>query len=120
MKNFREFIQLKESKSFSDKEARSLGDSLHVDWSKVDFKEFLQGLSVESEHDDGGELAVVDSKKDLAKIVLTHLKEKPDYYTRLKAVEEDIAANSVGSGAIAGLKGEPVIRKTLKKRVLTR
>jgi len=120
MRKFREFLTLHESKEIFDKKARALGDSLGVDWSRVNFDEFLRGLSVESEHDDGGELDIVDSDKDLAKIVLAHLKEKPDYYTKLKAMEEDAIANSVGNNAVAGLKGEPVIRKTLKKKILTR
>jgi hypothetical protein len=116
MKSFIDYLT--ESKSFSENEAKKLGDSLDVDWSKVDLKQFIMGLSVESEHDDGGKLDVVDSKKDLAKIVLAHLKEKPDYYAKLKKVEEDAPTNSAGSGAVAGLSGEPVIRKfpRVKKR----
>jgi hypothetical protein len=44
----------------------------------------------------------------LGRIVLAHLKEVPKYYTKLKKVEEDAPANSVGTGAgVAGLT-EPV------------
>jgi hypothetical protein len=106
---------LKESKkSFTTDEAKELGDSLDVNWDKVDLNEFKRGLSVESEHDDGGKLDVVDSKKDLAKIVLAHLKEKPDYYTKLTSVEEEVPANSVSGGNIAGLKQPIVFRKKPK------
>jgi hypothetical protein len=106
---------LKESnKEFSSDEAKSIGDSLDVDWSKVDAQEFRRGLSVESEHDDGGKLDVVDSKKDLAKIVLAHLKEKPDYYTQLKSVEEEVPANSVSGGNVSGLREPIVFRKKPK------
>lgn len=106
---------LKESsKSFSADEAKNLGDSLDVDWNEVDMDEFRRGLSVESEHDDGGKLDVVDSKKDLAKIVLAHLKEKPDYYTNLKSVEEEVPANSVSGGNVSGLREPIVFRKKPK------
>lgn len=109
MKSFKSYL-LTEEKSISLEDAKKLGDSLSVDWKKIDLKQFKMGLDVESEHDDDSELDVVDSKKDLAKIVLTHLKEKPDYYTKLKSVEEDAPANNVGSGSISGIK-EPIISK---------
>lgn len=111
MKSFLTYIQ---ESSFSDTEAKNLGDSLGVDWQKIDLNEFKKGLSVESEHDDGGELDVVDSKKDLAKIVLAHLKEKPDYYTRLKKVEEEVPANSISGGNVAGIREPIVFRKKPK------
>ena len=106
---------LKESSTtFTTDEAKQLGDSLNVDWNKVDINQFRRGLSVESEHDDGGKLDVVDSKKDLAKIVLAHLKEKPDYYTKLKSVEEEVPANSVSGGNVSGLREPIVFRKKPK------
>jgi hypothetical protein len=111
MKSFLTYIQ--ESTS-STEDAKSLGDSLNVDWKKVDLNEFKKGLSVESEHNDGGELDVVNSKKDLAKIVLAHLKEKPDYYTRLKKMEEEVPANSISGGNVAGIREPIVFRKKPK------
>jgi len=115
MKSFIDYLY--ESKSFSENDAKALGDSLDVDWSKVKLKEFVMGLEVESEHDDG-ELDVVNSQKDLARIVLAHLKEVPDYYTKLKSVEEDAPANSIAGGGIAGIN-EPFRRTVpiLKRRV---
>lgn len=111
MHSFKTFL----TEAYDTKSAKAIGDSLRVDWNKVDIEEFKKGLSVESEHDDGSELDVVDSEKDLAKIVLAHLKEKPDYYSRLKKVEEDgVPANSISGGGIAGLK-EPIIRKKPKR-----
>ncbi|CAB4141234.1 hypothetical protein UFOVP410_73 [uncultured Caudovirales phage] len=114
MKNFKQFLS--EAKSFTKDQAKEIGDSLSVDWKKYDLEQFRRGLEVESEHDDGSELDVVGSKKDLGKIVLAHLKELPDYYTRLKKMEEDAPANSVGTGAgVAGLV-EPLIPLTFVKR----
>lgn len=118
MKSFKSFI-CEEARTFSKEDAKALGDSFNVDWSKVDLEEFILGLGVESEHDDGGKLDVVDSKTDLAKIVLAHLKENPKYYTKLKQVEEEVPANSISGGNVAGLK-EPIVVKRKKSSILTR
>ena len=114
MRSFKQFLI--EKRIYSTDEAKAIGDSLAVDWNKISLTQFKMGLSVESEHDDGGKLDVVHSKKDLGKIVLAHLKEVPDYYTKLKKVEEEAPANSVAGGGVAGLR-EPIIRNTppLKK-----
>jgi hypothetical protein len=56
---------------------RRVGDELGVDWKKVDFDEFSDGMFDEDEHGKGA--------KETAKIVLDHLKENPKYYTKLKA-----------------------------------
>jgi hypothetical protein len=112
MKSFKQHL----TESFSKEVAKELGNKLSVNWNKVDIDEFIKGLSVEKEHDDGGKLDVVSSNLDLAKIVLAHLKERPDYYTKLKSVEEDVPANSISAGGIAGLK-EPIIRKRPKLSV---
>jgi hypothetical protein len=109
MKSFRQHL----SESFTKSSAKELGDKLSVNWEKVDLDEFTKGLSVEKEHDDGGKLDVVSSNLDLAKIVLAHLKERPDYYTKLKSVEEDVPANSISAGGVAGLR-EPIVRKRPK------
>lgn len=110
MKSFRTFLT-EAKRTFSKSEAKTLGDKLSVDWSKVDLNQFTAGLSVESEHDDGGKLDVVDSSLDLAKIVLAHLKEVPDYYSKLKKVEEEVPANSLSGNGVAGLREPIVVRK---------
>ena len=86
MKTFRHY--LKEAKTFSKDQAKQIGDSVGVNWSKVDLEQFRKGLGVESEHDKNDELDVVKNKKDLAKIVLAHLRELPDYYDRLAKAEK--------------------------------
>lgn len=102
-----------EARKFDSDSAKKIGDSLNVDWKKYDLEQFRMGLEVETEHDDGTILDVVKSNKDLAKIVLAHLKEVPDYYTKLKKVEEEAPVNAVGSGAgVAGLR-EPVGKKPI-------
>lgn len=110
MKTFKTFIT--EAVKYSKDEAIEIGKLLSVDWNKVDIEQFRMGLEVESEHD-YGDFDVVKSKSDLGKIVLAHLDELPDYYTRLKKMEEDAPANAVGSGEMmAGLR-EPVGKKSV-------
>jgi len=87
---FRQLTQeLKEAaRKYSTSGAKALGDKLGVDWKKVDLEQFRMGLEVEAEHDDGSAIDVVGPKTDLGKIALAHLKEFPDYYTRLKRMEK--------------------------------
>lgn len=75
---------------FSEEEARRIGSQLGIDWSKIDFEQFKMGLKVELEH------GKVDSKTNVTnddpiltgKIAWAHLNELPDYYTRLKKIED--------------------------------
>ena len=56
-----------------------------VDVSMYDPKEIKMGIKVEKEHDggEGKDVDVVNSKEDLMKIVVAHLREDPKYYTKL-------------------------------------
>lgn len=79
-----------EPKSFSVAEARRVAELLGVDWSKFDVEQFRMGMDVELEH------GLIDPKTNItnddalmtAKIALAHLREMPDYYTRLSAMEQ--------------------------------
>jgi hypothetical protein len=51
--------------------------------------EVEMGMDVESEHDDGGELDTIGNELDILKTVLAHLKEDPQYYTHLTAMEKE-------------------------------
>lgn len=51
----------------------------------MDKNQFKQGMKVELEHKD---ITKGDPVKT-AKIVMAHLKEVPDYYTKLKKVEKN-------------------------------
>jgi hypothetical protein len=67
----------------STAEARRIGNKLKVNWDRVRIDQLRAGIQVEWEH-----RKVVGNKlTTIAKIALTHLKEFPDYYTRLKIVE---------------------------------
>jgi hypothetical protein len=78
-------------KQFSSDEAKRIGDSLGIDWSHVDLEQFRMGLLVELEHETKNpETNVTNDDMNLTgKIALAHLKEFPDYYTRLATLEAD-------------------------------
>jgi hypothetical protein len=78
-------------KFFTTEEAKKIGDQIGIDWNKVDIEEFKQGLHVELEHGlhDGQTNVTDDDIAVTGKIAWAHLKEFPDYYTRLKKMEDE-------------------------------
>jgi hypothetical protein len=78
-------------KGFTAEEAKTIGEKLGLDWSKFDVEQYRMGLEVELEHGlISPETNVTDDDKlTTGKIALAHLKEYPDYYTRLKAMEKE-------------------------------
>jgi len=60
---------------------------------QFDKKQVEMGMSVEQEHNDGDHLDVSKRPLDTLKIVLAHLKEDPEYYTHLKAMEDKHGVN---------------------------
>jgi len=78
-------------KQFTSAEAKSIGDSLSIDWSLVDLEQFRLGLFVELEHGtkDPETNVTNDDMSLTGKIALAHLKEFPDYYTRLATLEAE-------------------------------
>ncbi len=71
-------------------EAKSVGESLDIDWSKFNVEQFRMGMDVELEH--GLISAHTNVTNDdpiiTGKIALAHLNEFSDYYTRLAGMEE--------------------------------
>ena len=70
-------------------DAKRIGDSLGVDWTKFDVEQFRMGLDVELEHG-SRELSTNVTNDDeitTGKIALAHLNEFPNYYTRLQKME---------------------------------
>ncbi len=78
-------------RTFTTEEAKRIGDELGIDWKAVDLEEFRMGLGVELEHGlHDPETNVTDDDEILtAKIALAHLREFPDYYTRLEKLEDE-------------------------------
>ncbi len=82
-----------ERTSFSSDEARRIGEEIGIDWSSSPFEteQFRMGMDVELEHGLHDLLTNVTDSDPLVtgKIALAHLKEFPDYYTRLARMEEE-------------------------------
>ena len=78
---------------YSMEEARGIGDRLGIDFSKYDLNEFRRGLEVEMEH--GKKIPESNITNDneylTGKIAWAHLREIPDYYSRLDKMEEEVA-----------------------------
>ncbi|MHB1417508.1 MAG: DUF5661 family protein [Chloroflexota bacterium] len=81
------------NKRFTAEEAAQIGERIGIDWSKSQFdvEQFRMGLGVELEHGRRDpETNVTDDDPVLTgKIAHAHLKEFPDYYSRLEAMEEE-------------------------------
>jgi len=78
-------------KRFSLAEAKQIGEALGIDWSEFGVDQFQLGLEVELEHGLRDIQTNVSNDDALitGKIALAHLKEFPDYYTRLSAMEKE-------------------------------
>lgn len=79
------------SKYFTAEEAKKIGESLGIDWSKFDVEQFRMGLDVELEHGirDVHTNVTGDDEMITGKIALAHLNEFPDSYTRLEKMEKE-------------------------------
>jgi Protein of unknown function (DUF5661) len=78
-------------KQFRLDTAKQIGDSLGIDWNHIGIEQFWMGLEVELEHGvRNPETNVTNDDPVLTgKIAYAHLREFPDYYTRLRNMETD-------------------------------
>ena len=78
-------------REFTAEEAKVIGDSIGSDWSTYNLEQFRMGLGVELEHGlDDAETNITNNDEIVTgKIALAHLKEIPDYYTRLDKMEKE-------------------------------
>ena len=76
---------------FTAEEAKRIGESLGIDWSKFNVEQYRMGLDVELEHGlvDPHTNVTNDDPITTGKIALAHLNEFPDYYTRLDRMEKE-------------------------------
>ncbi len=83
-------------KSFSKEEAAAIALLLGIDFnsSKFDLDEFWMGVNTELEHGKISSQTNVTGDDPImtGKIALAHLNEFPDYYKRLKILEEEAKA----------------------------
>jgi hypothetical protein len=83
---------MKKRKQLSSEEAKRIGEALHIDWEQVDLEQFRQDLI--GNHNQGS----IDPETGLAydgvlltgKVVLDHMQEFPDYFTRLAKLKEEV------------------------------
>lgn len=77
-------------KKFNEIDAKRIGKVLKIDWKEVSLDQFTKGLNVELEHGSKDpQTNVTDNDGKLTgEIAWAHLKEFPDYYTRLAKMEE--------------------------------
>ena len=79
--------------SFTLDEARSIGAEIGIDWATAPFdvEQFRMGMDVELEHGLHDPQTNVTGSDPVVtgKIALAHLKEFPDYYTRLSKMEAE-------------------------------
>jgi hypothetical protein len=74
-------------------EVRAIAKRAKLDIGGHDIKQLIMGMKAETEHDKPGDTDVIKGSKTaraekLLKVALAHVREKGDYYTRLKKVEE--------------------------------
>ncbi len=82
-----------EHATFSEDEARAIGEAIGIDWaaSRFDVAQFRIGLEVELEHGrrDPATNVTDDDQTTTGKIARAHLNEFPDYYSRLAQMEAE-------------------------------
>lgn len=78
-------------KQFTAEEAKIIGDKIGVDWHTYDLEQFRMGLGVELEHGAHDQETNITNDDEMitGKIALAHLREIPDYYTRLDRMEKE-------------------------------
>jgi hypothetical protein len=79
--------------TFTTDEARQIAAAIGLDWgtAQFDLEQFRMGLDVELEHGSHDPQTNVtnDDPITTGKIALAHLRELPDYYTRLAVMEAE-------------------------------
>ena len=87
---------MSDASQFTVNDARRIGEQIGIDWGTSPFEpeQFNLGLNVELEHGSHDLETNVTGDDEImtGKIAWAHLKEIPDYYTRLNAMEADAGA----------------------------
>jgi hypothetical protein len=93
-------VEVTAGKRFTTDEARRVGEEIGIEWasSPFDVEQFRMGMDVELEHGLHDLLTNVtgDEPTVTGKIALAHLKEFPDYYTRLARMEAEARRDHAG------------------------
>ncbi len=80
-------------KMFTSDQARTIGEQIGLQWGSESFdvEQFRMGMDVELEHGTVNPKTNVTNDDPVltGKIALAHLREFPDYYTRLSTMEKE-------------------------------
>ncbi|MCJ7434536.1 MAG: hypothetical protein MUO77_13705 [Anaerolineales bacterium] len=90
---------MKKRKKISPDEAKRIGDSLYIDWEQVDLEQFRQGIMgthTQGTMDPEAKLTY-DGVLQSGKIVLAHMQEFPDYFTRLAKLKAEVDEYQAGN-----------------------
>jgi hypothetical protein len=102
---------------YTEKLINNIAEKTGIDISKFDMNELVMGMDVELEHGSSNEKTDVtdDDPIKTFKIVMAHMHEMPDYYTKLKKMEkkENISEYARRMRELAGLS-EGSQNKSLK------
>jgi hypothetical protein len=90
---------MKKRKQISPADAKRIGEALHLDWDHVDLEQFRQELMGKQTQEIGDpETALThDGVLQTGQVVLAHMEEFPDYFSRLeklRAEADDYRARS--------------------------
>jgi Protein of unknown function (DUF5661) len=87
----RRLVDMGEARRTTSEEARRVGETIGVDWSRCDLEQFRSGMDVEFEHGSHDPQTDVTGDDPIVtgKIALAHMKEFPDYYERLERMEAE-------------------------------
>jgi hypothetical protein len=94
----------------SPEEAQQLGEELGIEWDEVEFtpEALAEGIAHEMEHGSKDKETNItdDDPITTAKIAWVHLKEDPEYYTKLNAMEDAIEEDGKDNGTAEGVGEE--------------
>jgi len=111
----------KKAKGYAEKLVILLAKKIDVDISKYSMDELVQGMFVELEHGSQGQEKNTNITNDdpiaTLQIALAHLNEIPDYYTRLKKMEDE--ADSVKTEDLEENSEEEETEENSNKKELT-
>jgi hypothetical protein len=82
---------MKKRKQISAAEAKRIGEALHIDWDHVDLEKFRLGLmGKQTQQNVDPETALAyDGLLQTGQVVLAHMEEFPDYFTRLEKLRAE-------------------------------
>jgi hypothetical protein len=82
---------MKKRKQISPTEAKRIGEALHIDWDRVDLEQFRQGLMGKQpqQNMDPETARTYDGVLQTGQVVLAHMEEFPDYFTRLEKLRSE-------------------------------